>query len=300
VSLSSGGNTALISGQNDDFQNGGPRAVGAAWLYAGSGASWTEQQKIVPTDETGGAYFGGAVTLSGDGSTAVVGGADDNSSVGAAWIYAGAQPPVVTKVTPSSGPRAGRTRLTITGANFTGESAVDVGSAAATSVTLVNSGEITATSPAGTGTVDVTVTTPVGTSAKSAADEFTYLPAPICRLAPKSSTLTVPLRHGRPAAAAGTVALIATCDQAATGSLTGSVSETIKPRHGRARTKVVRLPSAHVTVSASVQLTVKLTVSKALVVALEGGAKESATFRLSATNANGTAGVGASIAKLKP
>ncbi|WP_102299756.1 S-layer family protein, partial [Janthinobacterium sp. AD80] len=38
--------------------------------------------------------------------------------------------------------------------------------------------EITATAPAGTGTVDVRVTTAGGTSATSAADQFTYVPAP--------------------------------------------------------------------------------------------------------------------------
>ena len=77
-------------------------------------------------------------------------------------------------MSPTSGPAAGGTLVTITGTGFTGATAVDFGTTAATSVTVVNDTTITADSPAGTGTVDVTVTTPAGTSATSAADQFTY------------------------------------------------------------------------------------------------------------------------------
>jgi IPT/TIG domain len=69
--------------------------------------------------------------------------------------------------------------VTITGTAFTGATAVDFGTTAATNVTVVSSTEITADSPAGTGVVDVTVTTPAGTSATSAADQFTYIAAPV-------------------------------------------------------------------------------------------------------------------------
>jgi hypothetical protein len=90
--------------------------------------------------------------------------------------------PTVTAVSPSSGPAAGGTAVTITGTNFesTGTpptcvaTAVNFGTAAATNVTVVSPTQITATSPAGSGTVDVTVVTPGGTSATSSADQFTY------------------------------------------------------------------------------------------------------------------------------
>jgi alpha-tubulin suppressor-like RCC1 family protein len=86
-------------------------------------------------------------------------------------------PPSVTSVSPSSGPGAGGTSVTITGANFSAVSAVDFDGQAATSVHIVNSTEITAVSPAhAAGTVDVTVTTPNGTSATSPADQFTFGP----------------------------------------------------------------------------------------------------------------------------
>jgi hypothetical protein len=85
--------------------------------------------------------------------------------------------PSVTGISPTGGPAAGGTSVTITGTNFTGATAVDFGATAATSFTVVNDTTVTATSPAGTGTVDVTVTTPAGTSVASPADHFTYTAA---------------------------------------------------------------------------------------------------------------------------
>ena len=87
--------------------------------------------------------------------------------------------PTVTAVSPSSGPTAGGTGVTITGTNLTGATTVDFGATAATSVVVVSSTSITATSPTGSaGVVDVTVTTPGGTSTTGSPDEFTYVAAP--------------------------------------------------------------------------------------------------------------------------
>ncbi len=66
-----------------------------------------------------------------------------------------------TGISPSSGPTAGGTAVTITGTNFTtdGTTTVTIGGVAATGVTVVNSTTITATTPAGTlGAKDVVVT----------------------------------------------------------------------------------------------------------------------------------------------
>ena len=90
------------------------------------------------------------------------------------FTFAVAAAPVVTAISPTSGPEAGGTLVTITGTGFTGATAVDFGTTAATNVTVVNDTTITANSPSGTGSVDVTVTTPLGTSPTSAADLFTY------------------------------------------------------------------------------------------------------------------------------
>jgi hypothetical protein len=90
------------------------------------------------------------------------------------FTYTAVTAPAVTALSPTSGPEAGGTSVTITGSGFTGATAVDFGTTAATNVNVVNDNSITATSPAGTGTVDVTVTTPAGTSPTSTADQFTY------------------------------------------------------------------------------------------------------------------------------
>jgi len=86
--------------------------------------------------------------------------------------------PVVTSLSPTTGPIAGGTVVTITGTGFTGATSVTFGGTAA-AITAVTATTITVTAPAHTaGTVDVLVTTPSGTSANTAADNFTYTSGP--------------------------------------------------------------------------------------------------------------------------
>ena len=82
--------------------------------------------------------------------------------------------PIVNSISPTSGPSAGGTVVSITGLQFTGSTAVDFGSVPAASFTVNSANSITATSPAGKGTVDVTVTNVHGVSPISSADLFTY------------------------------------------------------------------------------------------------------------------------------
>ncbi|HLG67473.1 MAG TPA: IPT/TIG domain-containing protein [Acidimicrobiales bacterium] len=86
-------------------------------------------------------------------------------------IWEGA--PTITAVAPATGPTAGGTSVTITGANFAGASSVMFGSTAAANFVVTSPTSIVATSPPGTSTVDITVTTPIGTSATVPADRFT-------------------------------------------------------------------------------------------------------------------------------
>jgi len=81
VSISADGNTALIGGYGDDnFQ-------GAAWVFTRSTGVWSQQGKLVCTDNNGAASQGSSVSLSADGNTALVGGANNNNGQGAAWVY---------------------------------------------------------------------------------------------------------------------------------------------------------------------------------------------------------------------
>ena len=92
--------------------------------------------------------------------------------------YTYVTPPTVTRVSPSSGPAAGGTSVTIAGTNFTGATAVSFGGTAASTYTVTSATSITATSPAGSGAVDVTVTIPGGgTSATNSSDVFKYVPS---------------------------------------------------------------------------------------------------------------------------
>jgi hypothetical protein len=86
--------------------------------------------------------------------------------------------PTVTTISPTSGPTAGGTTVTISGANLLNATAVKFGATAVTTFVSDTAGQIVVASPAGSaGAVDVTVTTASGTSATSSADQFTYVAA---------------------------------------------------------------------------------------------------------------------------
>jgi hypothetical protein len=82
--------------------------------------------------------------------------------------------PVVTGISPNHGSPRGGTRVTITGRNLTGVTAIRIGGVAMKSVSCTSSTTCTAITLAGSGTKDVRVVTPGGTSAVVAADRFTY------------------------------------------------------------------------------------------------------------------------------
>ena len=90
-------------------------------------------------------------------------------------VTAGGVLPAVTALSPSSGPSAGGTSVTITGSGFTGATKVVFGSVAATSFSVVSATQITAVSPAqAPAGHNVYVTTPGGTSATVSADVYSY------------------------------------------------------------------------------------------------------------------------------
>jgi IPT/TIG domain/Viral BACON domain len=112
------------------------------------------------------------VTVTTPGGTSATSNADR-------FTYLVAPPvPIVTSISPTSGPVAGGTSVIIRGSGFTGASKVLFGTVPASSVTVNSDTQITAVSPAGSGTVHVTVTTPGGTTTTSIADRFTYRVAP--------------------------------------------------------------------------------------------------------------------------
>jgi hypothetical protein len=83
--------------------------------------------------------------------------------------------PMVTSVSPDSGPATGGTKVTIRGTGFTGATAVHFGTTPATSFAVDSSTKITAVTPKHRARiVGVTVTTGAGASALSERDTFRY------------------------------------------------------------------------------------------------------------------------------
>ena len=113
----------------------------------------------------------GAATLA--GSTAAM---FTDTAVNAANTFttAASFPPMITSLSPTSGPTTGGTSVVITGTHFTGTTAVTFGGTAASYV-VDSDTQITATSPAHEATtVDVRATAPSGTSVNTASDDYDY------------------------------------------------------------------------------------------------------------------------------
>ncbi len=83
VAISADGNTAIVGAPNDNNQQG------AAWIYVRDDKNVWKQQgsKMLGNDAIGPAQQGGAVGISADGNTVIVGGSLDNGGMGAAWIF---------------------------------------------------------------------------------------------------------------------------------------------------------------------------------------------------------------------
>jgi large repetitive protein len=95
--------------------------------------------------------------------------------------------PAITKVSPNGGSVLGGQKVTITGTNLAGASAVSFGDVPATSFTVDGETQITAVAPAQAqvGKVDITTTTLAGESPTSRADSFYYAGCTVPKLVGK-------------------------------------------------------------------------------------------------------------------
>jgi hypothetical protein len=95
--------------------------------------------------------------------------------------------PAITKVTPNGGSVLGGQKVTITGTNLAGASAVNFGEVAASSFTVVGEEKITAVAPPqiAVGKVDITATTLAGESPVARADAFYYAGCTVPKLVGK-------------------------------------------------------------------------------------------------------------------
>jgi hypothetical protein len=156
-----GGNTVTITGTN--FTSDSTVKFGTTAASPVTFVSATQVKAVAPP------HAGGQidVRVSTPGGTSATASAD-------AYTFGA---PTVSGVSPSEGPLAGGTIVTITGTNFASGATVKFGTTASTAVTFVSATQLKATAPArAAGVADVTATTPGGTSAVSAADHYTYGP----------------------------------------------------------------------------------------------------------------------------
>jgi hypothetical protein len=81
VSISADGNTAIVGASGDNHQRG------ASWIWVRAGEVWLQQARLVGSGGVASPYQGHATALSADGNTAMVGGWNDDSGTGAAWVW---------------------------------------------------------------------------------------------------------------------------------------------------------------------------------------------------------------------
>ena len=81
VAVSADGKWIIVGGDFDNSEHG------ANWIFRRIENHWVQQAELVARPALGSPKQGTAVALSADGQVAISGGSEDNSSVGAAWIF---------------------------------------------------------------------------------------------------------------------------------------------------------------------------------------------------------------------
>jgi len=159
-----GGTTVTISGTGF--------ATGATVTFGGTAATNVNVVGSTTITAVTPAHASGAVNV------VVTNPGGQNATSTNGYTYAATAAPTVASVTPTSGPTAGGTSVTISGTGFAAGATVTFGGTAAMNVVVSNSTTITATTPAhAAGAVDVVVTNSNGQSG-SKLSAYTYTAPP--------------------------------------------------------------------------------------------------------------------------
>ncbi|MGQ4596623.1 IPT/TIG domain-containing protein [Nocardia sp. R6R-6] len=127
-----------------------------------------------------------AIAPPGSGTVQVTVSNAGGTSNGVPYTYV--QVPALTSLSPTGGPTAGGTVVTLTGTGLSGVTGVSFGATPATSFSVVSNTQVTAVAPAGTGTVQVTVASASGSSNGLS---FTYQGVPtVVSISPSSGPVT--------------------------------------------------------------------------------------------------------------
>ncbi len=159
---STGGTSVTLTGQN--FLSGATVSFGGTPATSVVVASATQITASTP------AHAPGAVNV-------VVSNPGSQSATLANGFTFVAPAPILTSISPTSGPSSGGTSVTLTGQNFLNGATVSFGGTPATSVVVASATQITARTPsAAQGSVNVVVTNPDGQSA-TLTNGFTFVAA---------------------------------------------------------------------------------------------------------------------------
>jgi hypothetical protein len=199
----SGGTVITLTGTN--FASGATVSVNGAPATSVTFVSATQVRATTPAGAAGARTV--LITLP----------SGQSASLASAFTYV--PPPAVTSVSPTSGPIAGGTTITVNGTGFVSGATVRVNNVAATGVTFLSSTQLRAVTPAGTaGARAVQVTNPDG-QLGSLASAFTYTSTP-------SPTLTTISPASGPVAGGTAVTLTGTSFAAGTTVTIGGTAAT--------------------------------------------------------------------------
>lgn len=158
----------------------------AVWFVAPTLAVANPATSVTSSEHAALGPTGDAATF-GDLPQALV----QTSAASSASVVTTTDPVAIDALTPSSGTAGGGNTIEISGAGFTGATAVDFGQNGSSEFTVTSPTSITAVAPVGAGAVTVHVVTPAGSSRASSNDRFTYLPTGQLPITAQGQTLEV-------------------------------------------------------------------------------------------------------------
>ena len=193
-------------------------------------------------------------------------------------VYTYIDAPTIASVSPSSGPIAGGTSVTITGTNLTGATAVSFGGTTATTFTVNSATSITATAPAhAAGASAVAVTTVGGTATSAGAFSYLASTATLQTLSLSSGTLS-------PTFASGTTSYTASVSNA-----TSTITVTPTVTDSNATVKVNTVTVASGVASGAIALNVGANTITTVVTAQDGTTTQTYTTTVTRAGANNAA-----------